>query len=99
MKPGPNTAKNASTRSLAEVMKRNPCALLACFGMLVTFFLATSELQMKANARYPHWPASAVVSGIVDVLHIHSCKQSTPKVRVVVGFHDLLAAIVEGSVS
>ena len=54
---------------------------------------------MGADGAYPGGAAVAVVAGVGDVLDVEGVEHASPGVVVVVGFHDIFAAVVEVAVA
>jgi hypothetical protein len=49
---------------------------------------------METCPRDEHWPAVAIVPGVVDVLEVQADEDATPYVRIVITLDNILPAII-----
>ena len=61
--------------------------------------LKPSKLHVQPKRGGKHRAAIAVVAGAVDILRVERREDAAPHVQRVVGFHDVLAAVVQIAVA
>ena len=92
------SAKAGSSSTDFSLWGLRPCKVLKTH-RLKPVLLNPSKLDMKAQRRRKQRAAVAVVAGVVDVLRVERSEDAAPDVQRVVGFDNVLAAVVQFAVA